>query len=221
MKDRRTKTLAILLIGALLFAACGGDDSSDLEGASSPVDSTGSDTPDTPDTPDVDLPKFVSDFDRVCTTQVGFAGATPLSDGAAGPRPIAVFQETDSGSLITTSFDLPAGWEIENDNDYDNNDEVAPIELVGCSTVTAQTPNGVSCDLEGDDDEVITLGLVDQSFELNVYEAVTGELLGTETIDAADADCPMFVFVDEGQTEYFNTPDADQYINALKAYVTP
>ncbi len=217
MNNRRTKTSVILLAGALLLAACGSDDSSDIDGASTPVDSSGSDTP---DTPDVDLPNFVSDFDRVCTTQIGFAGATPLSDGAAGPRPIAVFQETDSGSLITTSFDLPAGWEIENDNDYDNNDEIVPIELVGCSTVTEQSPNGVSCDLEGDD-EVITLALVDQFFELNVYEAVTGELVGTETIDAVDADCPTFVFVDEGQTDYFNTPDADQYINALKAYVTP
>ena len=166
-----------------------------------------------------ELPTFASDFNRVCTTQVGFAGATPLSDGP-GPHPIVLFQETDSGLLIESAVELPAGWAIEPDSDFDDNSDLAPTELVGCAQIAAQAPNGVACDLEDDDGNVTTLDLVDVTYELSVYEATSGTLVGTETIEAASTECPFFVFIDEGDTQYFNAPDADQYTNALKAYVT-
>ncbi|MFN3258218.1 MAG: hypothetical protein ACE37B_21265 [Ilumatobacter sp.] len=168
-----------------------------------------------------DLPQFTSEFSRVCDTQVGFGGATPLSDGA-GPRPVMLMQESDSGLWIDASFlDLPAGWTIEQDSNFDDNSEFVAIELIACAKVVAQTPNGVQCELEADEGEVIPLDLVDITYEMTVYEATTGEVVGTETIEAADTECPFFVFVDEGQTEYYNTPDATQYTNALKAYVAP
>lgn len=224
------RILPIIVAAGALAVGCSGSDSSEDSGSGSeagdevstesvgePADSA---EPVEPVEPEVDLPTFASDFDRVCTTQVGFAGATPLTEGP-GPHPIILFQETDSGILIESSVDLPAGWAIEEDSDFDDNSELAPTELIGCSQITVTEPNGVACDLEDDDGNVTTLNLVDVTYELTVYEATTGELVGTETIAAADTECPFFVFIEEGDTEYYNAPDADQYTNALKAYVTP
>ena len=67
--------------------------------------------------------------------------------------------------------------------------------------------------------ETVTLDLVDVTYELTVYEATPGEEVGSETLEAASTDCPSFVFVDEGQTEYYNSPDETDYTNALKPYV--
>lgn len=167
-----------------------------------------------------ELPQFDSDFSRVCTTQVGFGGASPyVAEG--GPSPVVLFAEGDDGDFIKASVELPAGWAIENDLDFEDNSELAPAELVACAAISKQTPNGVSCDLEGDDGSTTTLDLVDVTYTLSVYEAVSGELLGEEVIEAASTDCPFFVFIEEGQTEYLNTPDADAYTAALQPYVAP
>ncbi len=222
------RLLPIILAAGVLAVGCGGSDSdSDSDSDSTTTDTVGAEsdggTPETAaavDDPEVDLPTFASDFDRVCTTQVGFTGATALTE-VAGPHPIILFQETDSGLLIESAAELPAGWAVEEDSDFDDNSDLVPTELIGCAQIVAQEPNGVSCDLEDDDGKVTTLDLVDVTYELTVYEATTGALVGTDTVLAADTECPFFVFVDEGDTQYFNAPDADQYINALKPYVAP
>ena len=214
MNLRRT---ALAIAALLLLASCSSDSGSD-GAADTATDDGGSETTAAPVAGDEDLPSFASDFDRVCTTQTGFAGATPLS-GEPGPHPVILFTETDSGALITSSIDLPAGWGVEEDSNFDDNSELAAAELVACAQVESTEANGTSCDLEGDDGETITLDLVDVTYSFTVYEATTGEEVGTDTLEAASTDCPTFVFVDEGQTEYFNTPSEDDYINALKPYV--
>ncbi len=223
MINRRPSILVAALVAALAFTACSGsDDSTSDDAASADTVADGGDSSGGDATADdeLDLPNFESDFDRICETGVGFADAAPLTDGP-GPHPMVLFQETDSGVLITSSLELPAGWIVEQDSNFDDNSDLAVTELVGCSKITAKTPNGVSCDLEGDDGDVTTLALVDVSYELTVHEATTGALLGTEVIEAVDTECPFFAFVDEDQTDFFNTPDADQYTNAVKAYITP
>ena len=226
------RLLPIIVATGALAVGCSGSDSSDDAGSETPTSTaaeTTGENAETGDNADVDvsaedpateLPTFANDFDRVCTTQVGFGGATPLSDGP-GPHPIILFQETDSGLLIESATELPAGWAIEADTDFDDNSDLAPTELIGCSQIVAQQPNGVACDLEDDDGNITTLDLVDVTYELTVHEAATGALIGTETIEAADTECPIFVFINEGATQYFNAPDADQYTNALKPFVAP
>ena len=216
MDLRRT---ALALAALLLLASCSSDSGSDDAADTSTADGATETTAATDGAgDDVDLPSFASDFDRVCTTQTGFAGATPLS-GEPGPHPVILFTETDSGALITSSIDLPAGWAVEEDSNFDDNSELAAAELVACAQVESTEANGTSCDLEGDDGETVTLDLVDVTYELTVYEATTGEEVGSETLEAASTDCPSFVFVDEGQTEYYNSPDETDYTNALKPYV--
>lgn len=200
--------------------AADGGDTAETVGAENGADTDVPAADPAAEDPAADLPTFASDFNRVCSTQVGFGGATPLSDGP-GPHPTILFQETDSGLLIESAVELPAGWAIETDTNFDDNSDLAPTELIGCSQIVTEQPNGVACDLEDDDGNITTLDLVDVTYELTVFEATTGALVGTETIEAADTECPFFVFIDEGDTQYFNTPDADQYTNALKTYVAP
>lgn len=221
---------ALVLVLLLFAAACSGGDEpvadapvTDEPGTSDNVvaDATPADPPPAPeDVAAEELPMFESDFDRVCTTQVGFGGATSY-EPVAGIHPVLLFQETDSGTLITSSAELPAGWAIEQDSNFDDNSELAPIELVACAVVAKTTPNGVTCDFEDDDGSTITLDLVDTTYEMTVHAATTGAVLGTEVIEAVDTECPFVAFIDEGQTEYVNTPDAEQYTNALRPYVMP
>ena len=221
MKHRRS---AFLIATVLVLASCSssGSDASDDAADTGSGDDASETTAATGDDGDAgdageELPSFMSDFDRVCETQVGFPGATPVSE--TGPHPVVLFEETDSGILITSSADLPAGWAVEEDTDFEDNSELAAAELIACSVVGSTEANGTSCDLEGDDGETVTLDLVDVTYELTVYEATTGEEVGSETLEAASTDCPSFVFVDEGQTEYYNSPDETDYTNALKPYV--
>jgi len=168
-----------------------------------------------------DLPQFLGDFDRVCTTETGFGGATPYSDGP-GPHPFVLMQESDNGTIVPrTLTDAPAGWTIQIDSDFDDNSEIVPTELIACAVRSATTPTGILCDLEDDDGSVTTLELVDVTYDMKILEATTGAAVATETVEAADTDCPFFVFVDEGDTQYFNAPTEDQYINAVKPYVMP
>lgn len=198
-----------------------GDSQSEADGSTdaSEVPAEAAPPPPAPADPAEELPTFASDFDRVCTTGVGFGGASAY-EAVAGTHPVLLFEEQDSGTLIKSSTTLPAGWAVEEDSNFDDNTELALTQLVACSVITARTPNGVSCDLQGDD-ETITLDLVDASYELSVHAATTGELIGTEVIKAETTDCPTFVFIEPGETEYLNSPTEDQYVNALRPYVSP
>lgn len=230
MNRRLVPTLAI---AALIGVACGGgsdggssgdvdaEDSNEITSELTSDDDSSSSDESSDGSLVADLPQFLSDFDRVCTTGTGFGGATPYSDGP-GPHPFVLMQESDSGSIFERDLsDAPAGWNVQTDSNFDDNSEIVPTELIACSTRSATTPTGIMCDLEMDDDSVVTLELVDVTFELSVREATTGNEVGSATIEATDSECPFFVFIDEGDTQYFNDPTEDQYINALKPFVTP
>ncbi len=217
---RRCSTLALAATFAL--AACGGGSDAASNDDADNASSGASDEPATEDNDLVDdLPQFLSDFDRVCTTGTGFGGATALSEGP-GPHPFVLMQESDDGYIFERNLsDAPAGWNIQTDGDFDDNSEIQPTEIIACSQRAATSPTGIMCDLEGDDGSVSTLEMVDVTFEITMREATTGTAIGTETVEAIKADCPSFVFVHDEDTQYFNTPTEDQYINAVKAYVAP
>ncbi len=241
-------TFAILT--ALALTACGGssggdaDDTNDEAGNETDADSSETDAADDTGSADGesndaegddgeggdaesdtaiadDVPVFLSDLDRVCSTETGFGGLTPYSEGP-GPHPFVLMQESDSGFIFERNLtNAPAGWNVQTDADFEDNSEIVPTELVACAIRSATAPTGIMCDLEGDDGTVTTLEIVDVTYEVTIHEATTGAPLGSETVEAVDADCPTFVFVDDGETQYFNAPTEDQYINAVKAFVTP
>jgi hypothetical protein len=167
-----------------------------------------------------ELPTLVGDFDRVCETQVGFSGAD-LYEPAPGLHPVALFEDTgEPPSLSHSTRSLPAGWAVENDDDYADNSELAAVQLVACSRLVETKPNG-TCEFEGEDGAPPTsLEKTDTTYELTVYSARTGEVVrDPQTLVASPAECPMLVFLREGDTKWFNKPTDDQYINALKPLV--
>lgn len=209
---RTTRGLIGLAMAAALLSGCGGGGGGG--GTSGPAIPT-------PGAAD-ELPTVVGGFDRVCETQVGFAGATAYKAGP-GLHPVALFEESgDPASLSESSRELPAGWAVENDADYANNSELAATELVACSRRVDAKANG-TCSFEGDDGATPTvLEKTDTTYELTVYAANTGAVVGAaQTLVAPPADCPMFAFLRQGDTKWFNKPTDDQYVNALKALVKP
>jgi hypothetical protein len=214
-----------------LVGACGGggDDDGDAAGTtpapdtSTTVDDDGGDGGDDPTTTeaedDADLPDFLGDFARVCTTQVGYDGA---ADYVAGPgvHPVILFEDYRGGDLVESSRTLPDGWSVEQDDDFEDNSELATAELLACSNRTEERPTGTMCDFENDDDTV-TLELVDASYELVVYAAKTGEEVQRSTLEATSDGCPFIATFQEGDTAYVVEPEDDQYVNALKGVVAP
>lgn len=168
-----------------------------------------------------ELPGFMSDFDRVCNTQVGYTGATSFVAAAPGVAPIVLLEEyQDGGDYIESARQLPAGWTVEQDSNYEDNSELKAIQLVGCLEQLTATPNGTMCEFDSEGTKV-NLELVDGTFELRVYAATTGEQVGAVPLEAKGTECPMFATFREGDTTYFNTIDDDQVINAIKTFVEP
>jgi hypothetical protein len=220
----------VVVVLALLATGCGGGDDS---GVSASPTATGSDGGGSAEgtttaasgggaTPSGELPDFSQDFDRLCSSQVGFAGAAAYDASGASPHPVIVFVEDDTteGRYIESGATLPDGWLVVQDGNFEDNSDLATTQLVACANRTSSTPNGTACDFDNDG-ETLTLNLVDASYDLVVYEAATGAEVGRATVEAATTDCPFMVFVDEGQTDYVNTPTSDDLTAALKPFVAP
>lgn len=166
-----------------------------------------------------ELPTFISDFDRVCTTQVGFGGAAPYDDASPGLHPMVLFESFGAdGTLLESSREFPAGWAVEQDSNFEDNSELAAVQLVVCSVRVGGTPNGTKCEFDSDG-ETLTLELVDATYEVTVHRAATGEEVGAFTLDAASTECPYVVSVEPGDTQHFNEPTDDDLIVALRPFV--
>lgn len=213
------KLVRLVLVGVFAFVgvACGGggDDDGDTTAATGkePAAST------TPTTAGADLPQFVQDFQRVCTTGVGFKGAAAYEAGP-GVHPIIFFEDHRGEDIVESSGEFPAGWVVKADDDFDDNSEFEPVQLIGCEKRTKTTPTGKKCEFE-DDGEKITLELVNATYEVKVHSAVTGEVVDTKTIETAETECPFIAAFQKGDTTWVAEPDDDDHINALKPTVAP
>jgi hypothetical protein len=220
MRARRSVMLACGM--ALVASACGGGGDDVVGAGVTAAPEAGAPAPEEPATvADAgELPAFMSEFSRVCTTQVGFPGAATYS-GEPGLHPIALFEEyRDEDNYLETSRTLPAAWVITQDADYEDNTELARVELVGCADLVVETPTGTMCTFDADGEE-ISLELVDATYEVAVYEATTGEQVASERVQASRTTCPAIVSYTEGQTQLVNDPTDDQIINVLKPVVDP
>jgi hypothetical protein len=167
-----------------------------------------------------ELPRFMSDFSRVCTTQVGFGGATPY-DSSAAVHPVAVFEnDGEDGSYFQSIPTLPAGWTITPDPNANDNSALAAVQLVACVHRTATVATGVQCNFDNDG-KTVTLGLADASYDVTIYAATTGQKLGATAVDAKTSDCPYVAVFREGETQYVSSLTDDDLTNAVKPYVMP
>jgi hypothetical protein len=212
------RVAAAALVMALGAGACGGGSGSTRRAGSATTTTTAAAGATTSTAAGPELPKFQSDFKRVCTAQVGFSGATSYEPGP-GPHPIALMEEY-TGGWITTSRDLPQGWAVKEDSNFDDNSDLKPTQLVGCAHLAKQTPTGKKCDFD-DKGTKVTLELVDTTFELTVYTATDSKPVHKATLQGTATECPMFATFKKGDTTYLNEPSDDQYIAALKPVVAP
>lgn len=211
----------------LLVAGCGGGDDADEGAGDDEVTTTTEDTAEDEgaeeeeeeaDESATELPDFIDDFIRVCENQIGFGGAATYTAGP-GPHLMAFFEEFDD-SLIRSSRELPAGWMVEQDSDFEDNSEFAPVELVVCGVRTDERPNGTTCDFD-DEGETVTLELVDTTYEYTAYEATTGEEVGSFTLEGNSTECPLFALLDEEDPTYRNDPVDEEVIGGLQPIVDP
>lgn len=233
---------ALVAAAVLVLGACGGGDDGDDDVALEDVadgDETTTTEPEDDETTttaadeepeedeegdagDGELPDFASDFDRVCSSQVGFDGAAAYDAAAPGPHVLVLFESFGAdGDLVQSGrSSMPAGWLLEEDSDFEDNSEMAEVELVGCLQRTDETANGTTCEFD-DDGDVVTLELVDTVHELTLYAAATGEEVATTTLESASTECPFFATFDPEDLRFFNEPSDDELIAALAPTIEP
>lgn len=161
-----------------------------------------------------EVPSSAFDLDRLCTTQVGFGGLTPVVEGT-GPNLVQLIEETDSGAFVNRSFEAPDGWLA------DSGTALESVELVACSGISSLVDNGFTCGFEADDGTVTTLKLLNGTYDLIVYEATTGAVVSETRLQADSTDCPPIALIDDDQTELLATPDDAVYLAELESVVTP
>ena len=161
---------------------------------------------------------------EVCTgTSVDVAAAYGASSNEL--HPIVLYsQNSFDGEVYDLMFpsqtDLPEDWTVAVDGDY------SVVELVGClarvQETLVETCEGYELD---ETDEQGTVELYDAVYELSIFAARTGELVGTETIETFMDECPSFVMFSTGTgedlvEERYGQPD-DELVNLVESYVNP
>lgn len=204
-----------LLVGVVCIAsgACGGDDST-----GDATKSTSASSPTAAATKS-EVPAFIGEFDRVCTTQVGFPGVVAY-EAAPGVHPVVLFEDFRGEEFVESARQLPGGWAVKQDTNFDDTSDLEAAQLVACSDRVKESPTGIKCDFD-DDANKTQLELVDADYELKVYAAATGELKHEQTLHARSTKCPFIATFKKGDTTFVNQPSDDDYINALKPLVAP
>ncbi len=157
----------------------------------------------------------------MCTTQVGFPGLAAY-EPAPGVHPVVLFDDfRGEGDFVESARELPAGWTITQDSDFEDASELLDIQLVACSDRIAETPTGIRCSFDDDEEGKVELELVDATYELKVYAASTGELQHEQRLEAKETKCPFIATFRKGDTTFVDQPSDDDYISALKSVVAP
>ncbi|MFK7919735.1 MAG: hypothetical protein AB8G14_16790 [Ilumatobacter sp.] len=224
-----SRLLPALVTSLLIFTACSGSDSSDSstdDDASSgdsrsteTTEATSSDSAADDVASDADrgeVPEFAFELARLCTTQDGYDGLTPLAEGT-GPNLTQLTEERDDGEFVNQGFPGPDGWLSNSRN------EITAIELVACSSIGEFVDSGVTCDYDLDDGTSLSLTLMTGTYDLVVYEATTGDVVSTSVVEADSLECERdsFTLFRADQTEIFATPTQEAYIEALRPVIEP
>lgn len=226
VRTSRRRAWVVLVVVALgVLGACGGgDDGGDGEakgGDDTATTASGASGGAGSSSQAAEVPKFLDDLERVCTTQVGFPGVTAY-EAAPGTHPVVLFEDYRGEGFVQSSRSLPGGWAVEQDADYEDTKDLEATELVACSDRVAEQPTGVKCQFKDDDDpKGVELELVDATYQLKVYEATTGKLQHEQTLEAKNTTCPYFATFKKGDTTFVNQPSDDDYTAALKSVVAP
>lgn len=151
--------------------------------------------------------------------------AAPYDAAGSDLHPIALYsQNSFDGSVYDFMFpsqtNFPEEWTTPVDQPFSD------IELVGCLARTEETLVETCTGYEIDEeDQEGTVEIYDAVYELTIYAAQTGEVVGTETIDTFMDECPSFVMFSTGSgedlvEERYAQP-TDELVNLVESYVNP
>jgi hypothetical protein len=202
MRSGRTAAGTLgLVVTLLVTAACGGDD-----GGGGSADG---------------VPRFVSGYAATCTDQAAFGGAAPF-EADEDPFPIAfLYDIDDQGTFFLGDTRLPEGeaaTELSAPDDAGEQARLAALSVVGCLDVASSEPSEQTCDFEDDDGNTTSLQVLDATYEVSLYEAKTGEAIGSATFDV-DGDtytCPIVMSIDDGQTTLLPSAEPEDSSAAVR-----
>lgn len=161
---------------------------------------------------------------EVCSG-TAIAVAAPYDASSSALHPIAMYSQN---SFDTSTYDFmfpsqtnfPEAWSVPVDQPF------SAIELVGCLARTEATlvESCEGYEIDGED-KTGTVEIYDAVYELTIYAAQTGEVVGTETIDTFIDECPSFVMFSTGSgedlvEERYAQP-TDELVNLVESYVNP
>ena len=232
---RATRVARRVLMAAVVVTAlgCGGDDGGgeeaddDIDIERSDDTSDDSDTTETTEASEASddesagegsgsVPADTFELAQACEIGERFDGL-PAFESGADVHPIVLFDEIDSGGFIYGSYELPSHWGP--DPAFADGDDLAVVELVGCLRLVDERPTGQDCEFDDDNDQV-TLELVDGTYEVEVLAAATGEPVETVTVDSSDdGECPFFITYEAGDTEHLASLDDEDIVDALQPIV--
>jgi hypothetical protein len=155
--------------------------------------------------------KTKEDFANVCAGSV-IANAADIS---RSPRVIALFEETLKGAAeYATADHLLANrkWGSE----YNALDT---INLVGCLNHKSESNTGRICSVTTGSEATQNMMLFTADYQLKIYQAQNGKLLGTYAIKSTDLSCPKDAYYTESAKRVFTVPDANMLNQSITPYI--
>ncbi|SEP39507.1 hypothetical protein [Amycolatopsis saalfeldensis] len=151
----------------------------------------------------------VSDLEDGCA---GIRKYFPDNDAytGPGPHPVAVFTTSDSDSLDLASMgaDVPPQWD-------DVRLDPRRVQVIACLDAPGDGPYLTDCKFTSD-----TLKLIQGTYDVTLYEAKTGEEIGTaQLLGSSQPGCPSLTLTKSGADSIHTEPDFAAYRAALGKYV--
>lgn len=156
--------------------------------------------------------KSKDDLANVCTGNV-ISNAPSMTEV---PRVIAVFEETTKG----TSEYATADYYITDKSWVSENRLFNKINLVGCMTHKSESFTGKSCQVTNDMGKTAEMKLYTTEYQLKIYQAQSGKVLGGYTIKSPDTSCPEDVYYSENDSRVFTVPDTLKLNQSIRPYIS-
>jgi hypothetical protein len=152
------------------------------------------------------LPSAVGGLSVACDGVGQAFPAAPAFDGPS-PHPIAVFD--DSGKQVTDLGQAAsAPWAP---------DSPTTVQLLGCVSATGGLPDSNQSCLYGEDiNSEFDISIIQESYEIDVYDLRTHHKIAGTTVHGADETCPSTAFLHE---MIYATLTTAQYHALLDQYV--
>lgn len=155
--------------------------------------------------------KRKEDFSNVCSGSV-IANAVSISNT---PRVISLFEETSTGSGEFADADYfvsDKSW-VSDGSNYDK------ISLVGCMYHKSESYTGITCKVTTDSGNVIDMKLYSTDYQLKIYQAQSGKVLGSYTLQNPDKTCPLDAYYSKDSTKIFISPESSKLNQSIRPFI--